>query len=255
MPKPTPGAAPAETTARRKLLRKVALRLGHKFRDLELLDRALCHSSTGNEGKQNYERLEFLGDAVLGFLIAELLFRDRPDIPEGQLTDRRARLVSREPLAAVADHLDLIANLTVGRGIREQDRASPRIRADLVEAVLGAIYLDGGIRAARKFVRAQIWQRLAGEAEAAPPQRDPKSRLLHLAQTRDLGQPAYEILETSGPPHERSFVVAVLLRGEPVAEGTGRSKQAAEKQAAAAALARLCVPPGENQLAPPGEPG
>lgn len=224
---------------RRRALRQLARRVGHEFADLELLDRALTHSSTGNDGKQSYERLEFLGDAVLGFLVADLLFRHRPEVEEGQLTDRRARIVSKDPLAEVADALGLIDLLEVGRGIREQDRRSVRIRADLVEAVLGAIYLDGGVRAARKFVRAHVWSRLKERAATATTERDPKSRLLHHVQTLGFELPHYEVVATSGPPHERTFVVAVTLQGGLRAEGSGSNKQAAEKAAAARALDTL----------------
>ena len=221
---------------RRRALRQLARRLGHCFVDLDLLDRALTHSSTGNDGKRSYERLEFLGDAVLGFLIADLLFRHRAEVEEGQLTDRRARIVSKEPLAELATALGLIEYLEVGRGIREQDRCSPRIRADLVEAVLGAIYLDGGVRAARKFVRTQVWSRHRDTNQAEPPQRDAKSRLLHHVQTLGLEPPLYEVVSMSGPAHQRTFVVAVRVAGELRAEGNGTNKQAAEKAAAARAL-------------------
>jgi ribonuclease-3 len=217
----------------------LARRLGHSFEDLRLLDRALSHASLANSGCPNYERLEFLGDAVLGFLVADHLYDREPEIPEGQLTDWRARLVSREPLARIAEDLGLCDHLLAGRGLREQDRQSPRIRADLVEAVLGAIYLDGGLRAARKFVRGQILKRLRDARPSEASSRDPKSRLLHWAQSHQLGQPSYDVLEVSGPEHAREFRVAVSLRKRPLAEGCGRTKQAAEKMAAERGLAIL----------------
>lgn len=252
-------AAPQETfesenrVHRRRSLRQLAKRLGHTFADLGLLDRALTHSSTGNDGKQSYERLEFLGDAVLGFLVADLLFEYRPEVEEGHLTDRRARIVSKEPLAEVADALGLVDHLEVGRGIREQDRRSPRIRADLVEAVLGAIYLDGGVRAARKFVRAHVWKRHKDRDPAVPPQRDPKSRLLHHVQTQGLELPVYEVVATSGPAHQRTFVVAVRIAGEVRAEGSGPNKQSAEKLAAERALAHFLTADPRG-LPPQGSP-
>jgi ribonuclease-3 len=225
--------------ARAKELAALARRLGHRFKDLRLLDRALCHSSTGNERRDNYERAEFLGDAVLGFLVADHLFRREPEIPVGQLTDHRARVVSRPPLAKIAAELGLGALLVGGRGLREQDRASKRILADLVEAVLGAIYLDGGVRAARKFVRAHILGRMPAETGARKAYRDPKSRLLHFAQVNQRGQPTYRVLDAHGPDHERIFRVTVELQGEMLGTGQGSTKQAAEMMAARAALEHL----------------
>lgn len=225
--------------ARRRELKKLATRLGHKFKDLHLLERALCHSSTGNEGKDNYERLEFLGDAVLGFMVAEKLYHRTPEIPVGELTNHRARMVSRPPLATVATAFGLGELLVGGRGLREQDRQSRRILADLTESILGAIFLDGGIRAARKFVRAHILNRVDLEATTSKATRDPKSRLLHKAQTAQLGQPVYRILRTHGPDHQQTFEVAVEIAGERVAVGHGRTKQLAEMMAAEHAIEKL----------------
>jgi ribonuclease-3 len=226
--------------ARARELTELADRLGHSFKDLSLLEQALCHSSTGNEGRASYERLEFLGDAILGFLVAEELFGKEPPIPEGELTDRRAHIVSRRPLARVATSLGLGAMLIGGRGLREQDRKSHRIQADLVEAVIAAIYLDGGVRAARKFVKKHVLRQLGPDVQG-PIARDSKSRLLHWAQVHGNGQPSYELARAWGPDHERSFEVVVLLQGERIASGIGRTKQDAEKDAAAAALELLAA--------------
>ena len=231
-PRPPSGPA-APSDARRRSLEQLAERIGHRFRDYGMLERALVHASTGNQQRENYERLEFLGDAVLGFLVAEALHAQKPEIPEGELTDRRARMVSRQPLAAIAEQLGLAAYLEVGRGLREQELQSARILADVVEAVLAAVYLDGGIRAARRFVRRHV---LSHELDAAPVGRDPKSRLLHWAQSRAMGQPVYRVQDMHGPAHERTFTVCVLLQDQLVATGVGRSKQKAEKQAAELAL-------------------
>lgn len=225
-------------SVRRRQLAELAERLGHQFRDLTMLDQALCHASTGNQGRENYERLEFLGDAILGFLVADHLFSRKPEIPEGELTDRRAQIVSRKPLSLIADNLGLAKYLIVGRGLREQDHHSRRIRADLVEAVVAAIYLDGGVRAARKFVRRHVLLELA-EVTAGPSKRDPKSRLLHYAQVNVMGQPTYELLRAWGPDHERHFEIGVRLQGKQIAVGEGRTKQDAEKAAAACALEEL----------------
>jgi ribonuclease-3 len=225
--------------ARAAELAALARRLGHRFKDLRLLDRALCHSSTGNQRRDNYERVEFLGDAVLGFVVADHVFRREPEIPVGELTDHRARIVSRPPLARIAEDLGLGALLVGGRGLREQDRSSKRILADLTEAVLGAIYLDGGVRAARKFVRAHILSRIPPEAASRKADRDPKSRLLHFAQVSQRGQPTYRVLDARGPDHERIFHVTVELQGEMLGTGQGPTKQAAEMMAARAALEQL----------------
>lgn len=235
---PTRDDEPQIHPARAAELTALAERLGHRFRDLGLLDRALCHSSTGNERRTNYERLEFLGDAVLGFLVAEALYHHEPEIPEGELTDRRARIVSRAPLAAIARDLGLGDALVGGRSLRAQDRGSMRILADLTESVLAAVYLDGGIRAARKFVRRHVLARL-DQAVRSRPERDPKSRLLHFSQVRFQDQPSYSLLDTCGPDHARVFEVAVSLGGRTLATGSGRTKQAAEKVAAQRALELL----------------
>ncbi len=231
--KPEPDPSP-----RRRLLLELAGQLGHQFSDIYLLDRALCHSSTANSGKENYERLEFLGDAILGFLVADHLYNLDPEIPEGQLTDRRANMVSRKPLATIAKALDLPAYLETGRGLKTSDLDSPRIHADLVEAIIAAIYLDGGIRAVRKFVARHVIKRIGENAESHEP-RNPKSRLLHYAQINELGQPTYRVTDIEGPDHQRIFTVVVILDQVDYCSGTAGSKQAAEMQAAEATLKSL----------------
>ncbi|MEM7201229.1 MAG: ribonuclease III [Planctomycetota bacterium] len=238
MPKPSIDTSDQLHPARTQELERLAEQLGHDFKDLRVLDRALCHSSTGNEGLANYERLEFLGDAILGFLVADVLFHQKPEIPEGELTDRRAQIVSRRPLADIGERLRLDSYLIGGRGLRERDRRSPRILADLVEAICAAIYLDGGVRAARKFVRTQVLAQLETKANPAP-EPDPKSRLLHYAQMHDLGQPKYRLEDSWGPDHERQFETSVLVDGERLATGLGRTKQSAEKRAAEQGLRLL----------------
>lgn len=239
MPHPADDSAGSLEPSRASELAVLAARIGHEFRDVAHLQRALCHASTGNEKKVNYERLEFLGDAILNFLVAEQLFQHRPEIPVGELTELRARLVARQPLALVAVELQLGAALEGGRGLREQDRSSPRILADLVEAVLGAVYVDGGIDAATLFVQRWILSHLGEVMHHPSPARDAKSRLLHFAQTRGLGQPTYAILEESGPAHDKTFEVGCVVDGRVVGRANGKSRQFAEKAAAAAGLAML----------------
>jgi ribonuclease III len=223
---------------RRRKLRALQKELGHEFDDLGLLDRALTHASLGNQGKPNYERFEFLGDAFLNFAVADALFARDPEVPVGDLTETRAGLVSRRPLAAIARQLQLMEHLEVGKGMCEQDRQSERILADLVEAVIGAIYLDGGVRAARAFVRHHVLARVAAEPDAEPAI-DSKTALLHYCQRHRLGQPIYELVATSGLQHEQSFRVAARLTDGRHADGEGRNKRAAEKVAATRLLLRL----------------
>jgi len=231
--------SPAAGQARLAALRDLAKRLGHTFADLALLDRALTHASLGNEGAASYERLEFLGDAFLNFAVADWLFRSQRDIAEGALTETRARIVSRGPLAAVCRRLDLQNHLRSGKGLRESERQGERILADLVEAVIGAILLDGGVTKARAFVRRHVLPKdVAAEPDAAPA-KDSKTALLHWCQHHKLGQPTYELLETSGLQHEQEFRVTARLRDGRRAEGRGRTKRAAEKAAASELLGRL----------------
>lgn len=235
---PTPDELRAQ--ARRTTLRALAKTLGHEFADLDLLDRALTHASMGNEGKKSYERLEFLGDAFLNFAVADVLFRADTEVEEGQLTETRARIVSRRPLAEAARRLDLVTHLVSGKGLRDAERHSERILADLVEAVLGAVLIDGGVTSARAFVRRHLLPKTGQEGgEEQAPEKDSKTALLHWCQHRKLGQPRYELVETTGLQHEQEFVVRAKLLDGRAAEGRARTKRAAEKLAAAALLDSL----------------
>jgi ribonuclease-3 len=217
----------------------VQKRIGHEFKDLSLLDLALSHSSLGNVGLPNYERLEFLGDAILGFLVAEHLYRRGPEVPVGELTERRASLVSRQPLAKVANALELSNYLTVGKGLPQDARHSNRILADLVEAVLAAIYLDGGLNAARRFIKRHILERLQEELGSPRPRIDAKTRLNQLAQARGLGPPDYQVVDASGPDHNPTFRVTVTIGGITTESQAAKSKLAGEQEAAAGALRLL----------------
>jgi ribonuclease-3 len=227
--------------ARRIALRSLAKRLGHTFKDIELLERALTHASMGNEGLRSYERLEFLGDSFLNFAVAEALYRAEPEIAEGRLTEIRARFVSQPPLAEVAARLGLCDHLLHGRGLREGERHSERIRADLVEAVLGAILVDSGVVAARKFVRRHVLPKGCELPEPQQAAKDSKTALLHFCQHRGLGQPSYELIETTGLQHEQEFRVRARLADGRSEEGSDRTKRAAEKVAAARLLEQLAA--------------
>ena len=215
-------------------------KLGYTFTNPALLENALTHSSFANENKsrgaQSNERLEFLGDSVLGMVTADYLYRVHPDLPEGVLTRTRAALVCEESLAEVAGLLDLGSYLKLGKGEEAGGgRERPSIVADAVEAVIAAIYLDGGIGSARKVIRRFILDR--EEEKAAS--RDYKTALQELIQ-RESGQVlSYRLTGSSGPDHAKIFSVEVDLNGVTVGAGRGHSKKEAEQMAAKTAIAKL----------------
>jgi ribonuclease-3 len=226
--------------------------LGVVFRDPALLRLALVHSSWLNEQaehpeherfEQSNERLEFLGDAVLGFLTAEYLYRAFPGQAEGSLTVLRAGFVRTETLAQWAREfeLDQLLYLAQGEdGVRGQ--SGNRVLAGAFEAVLGAIYLDQGIRQTRTFLR-RLLERDADEVISVRQTTNYKGRLQEILLRRDQVTPVYRTVTTSGPPHQRHFVVEVSHQGQPLGTGSGTSKRAAEQLAAREALGRLA--PGE----------
>ena len=215
-------------------------RLGYRFKDTALLEQALTHSSmSGVSGDRlsSNERLEFLGDRVLGLVIARLLFQRFPDEHEGELARRHAALVRKEALARVAIEASLGDCLPMSRG--EDDaggRRNPGLLADACEAVIGAIYLDGGLEAAAEFVHG-YWQALADE-DANPP-KDAKTMLQEWAQGRGLALPRYRETAREGPHHAPMFSVEVTVPGIAPVTGVGPSKRAAEQAAADLALARV----------------
>ena len=216
-------------------------KIGYIFRDRALLDNALTHSSYANEhreqGSLSNERLEFLGDSILGLVVADHLFRTRPDLPEGDLTRIRAALVCESSLVDVAKELDLGAYLKLGRGEESGGgRHRPSIQADAVEAMLAAVYLDGGIGQARKLIHDLI---LGHEREKTAAGRDYKTFLQELVQ-RESGQVlTYRLIGESGPDHAKLFSMEVLLNGVALGAGQGRSKKEAEQAAAKAAVERI----------------
>ena len=215
-------------------------KLGYTFQNRELLENALPHSSCANESRgklQSNERLEFLGDSILGMVVADYLYRHHPDLPEGELTRTRAALVCEESLVEVARELNLGAYLRLGKGEEAGGgRKRPSIRADAVEAVLAAVYLDGGIGSARKIIQRYI---LSREVAGLTKPRDYKTALQELVQ-RESGQILrYRLTGEEGPDHDKRFFVEVDLNGSPVGSGTGRSKKEAEQMAAKAAIAGL----------------
>ena len=227
--------------------------LGYRFRDPELLERALTHRSFANEqGLESHnERLEFLGDAILGAVTAEWLFREHPELPEGELTKLKSYLVSAEVLVEQAADLGLGEGLRVGVGEeRSGGREKPSLLADGLEAVLGAVYLDGGLEPVRRVVTPLLERTL--ERRPRIHEADSKTRLQEEAQSRGWPLPEYRLIAATGPDHDKRFAVECQLRGEPAGRGTGRSKKVAERRAAAEALDGLAA--AERIEAGGGEP-
>ena len=216
--------------------------LGHEFRDASLLRLALTHpSASGNQSKpsDDNQQMEFLGDAILQAVISEALYRLHPGKNEGHLTKARAGLVNGTMLAAKATALGLEQHLVLGRGQRtEFERGRESALEDALEALVAALYLDGGLDAARDFVSRIFAEELANP-DSIPAIDNPKGELQERLQGGTGVSPTYELLSASGPAHDRKFEVAVLQAGKELGRGTGGSKKEAESRAASAALDRL----------------
>lgn len=217
-------------------------RLGHPVDEPSVLGPSLVHRSWCAEhpGWRSNERLEFLGDAVLGLVVTDHLFRSYPDLPEGELAKVRASVVSAAALAEVAAELDLGASLLLGKGEDGSGgREKPSILADALEAVLGIVYIDGGWPAAERLVLRLLGARVA-EAASGPGGQDYKTRLQELSSRRFESLPRYEVVD-EGPDHAKSFDAAVRIDGEVRGRGAGRSKKQAEQAAARDAWESLRV--------------
>lgn len=213
---------------------------GHHFADPALLEQALSHRSwcSEQEGVASNERLEFLGDAVLGLVVAEHTYRTYPDLPEGVLAKVRAGVVNARVLAEVALELDLGPRLRLGKGEDlSGGRAKESILADAVEAVIGAIYLDGGFDAARRLILDRLEKRI-GSAIVIPGESDHKSRLQEVSVALGSGVPRYDV-RGHGPDHAREYLATVYVAGDHLGVGEGRSKKDAEREAARSALETL----------------
>lgn len=225
-------------------------RIGYRFRDRGLLEHALTHRSRVHEdasgGVFDNESMEFLGDSVLGFVIADLLFREFPEHNEGQKSKLKASLVSSASLARLAEKIDIGHYLILGRG---EEKTGGRLKhglvADCYEALIAAIYLDGGVEAARSFIVRQFAD-LIEEARRTGAQaaftEDYKSALQEWLQSQDRGLPVYRLAAEVGPAHRRMFDVEVLVNGEPAGRAEGRTKKEAAQSAARQALERLKTP-------------
>jgi len=215
-------------------------RIGYSFRNKELIREALTHSSFANERKINKlscnERLEYLGDAVLELVSSDHIFRNYPDMPEGRMSKFRASLVCEEALAICAEKIGLGKLIFLGKGEEQSGgREKPSVTSDAFEAVIGALYLDGGIDTARKYITEYVLQNAEEHLVTA----DPKSALQEKVQAMNHDTIEYRIISESGPEHDKSYSVEVLIGGKVCGSGTGRSKKLAEKEAALEALRRL----------------
>lgn len=215
-------------------------RLGHEFTDITMLRRAMCHRSWCAEvaGETSNERLEFLGDAVLGWVVADITYRRHQDLPEGKLTDLRKSVVNASALAEIAESVDIGSCLLLGKGESAAGgRTKPSILSDALEAVIGAVYLDGGVIAVGDLI-----ERLFGEplriAASRLDRLDFKTLLQELTARLFDAAPVY-VLSERGPDHAKTFSANVLVGGRTLGEGTGRSKKVAEQAAAGAAYELL----------------
>ncbi len=227
-------------TASAEIDARLQLALGYTFVDTGLLDQALTHRSFCSEHavESSNERLEFLGDSVLGFVVTTFVYDQYPSLPEGELAKLRATVVSAETLAEIANEIDLGAALRLGKGEDSSGgRSKPSILADAMEAVIAAVYLDGGLDVAAGVILAALEARIREQA-TGPGGGDYKTRLQELAARRVEQLPRYQVRH-EGPDHNKRFFATVLIGGEPYGDGEGRSKKAAEQAAARVAWTRL----------------
>lgn len=215
-------------------LESFADRLGHRFTDIGLLKQALTHSSATQKRLRSNERMEFLGDRVLGLVLSEMLLEAYPDEAEGEIAYRFTALAQRDALATVATNVGIADVLTLSDGERSSGGLeNPGVLADAVEAVLAALYIDGGLDVARTFIHTH-WATMMRENRRPP--KDAKTSLQEWAQGRGMALPKYIIVGQDGPDHQPVFTVEATLQGRPPARGRGTSKRAAEQAAAEALL-------------------
>jgi ribonuclease-3 len=225
-------------------LKQLQHTVGITFRKPELLKQAFTHSSYVNEhriaGHKDNERLEFLGDAVLELTVSEFLYFMYPERTEGELTKLRASIVCEPSLVTFAEHLDFGAYVFLGKGEElTGGRSRPALLADVFEAFIGALYLDQGIEAAKKFLNRYVFAQISSEGKLLVI--DYKTQLQEHTQHHNLGTLEYRIVDERGPAHEREFITEVHMDGQLLGQGAGRSKKEAEQQAASQALAKLNV--------------
>jgi ribonuclease-3 len=209
------------------------------FTDQSLLALALTHRSWVNEHpniRESNERLEFLGDAILEFVVSKEIFNQFPDQEEGYLTVLRANLVNTVNLAKLAQKLELGKKLLLSRGEEETGgRTNNSLLADTVEAIIGALFLDGGLSKSESFIHEQLLATI--DETLANPLKDPKSRLQEIVQAKGFPAPRYEVIDQKGPDHNKEFTIEVSVNGSPIAHGTGKNKSEAAQKAAEKGLA------------------
>ncbi len=224
-----------------KLLEKVGLVFG----DINLLKQAFIHRSYLNETKlklQSNERLEFLGDTILSFVISNILYKERPNDTEGDLTNLRSYIVKTQSLAKAAEGLNLGEYLYLSKGEDASGgRTNTQLLANTLESLIGAIYMDQGLEKATDFIRKSLLPLFESEIKFGPP-KDAKSQLQEVVQEKLKESPQYRVLSTVGPDHAKEFTVGVFIAGKSISKGMGNSKQVAEEDAAASALKVLSTP-------------
>lgn len=212
--------------------------LKNNFNNKELFELALTHRSWVNENSgtgETNERLEFLGDAVLEFVVSAFIYNEFPDKEEGFLTALRANIVNTKNLAVLAEKLELGELIKLSRGEEQGGgRENTSLMADTVESIIGAVFLDQGYESASKFIHENLLNDI--DEKLAQPLKDAKSRLQELVQSKGLSAPRYQVVKAEGPDHDKEFTVEVSIAGKPTAQGSGKSKSTAEQAAAEAAL-------------------
>src|SRR6266581_1199867 len=224
-------------------LEDLEFEIAYKFKDIQLLRQALTHSSHANEkssGEEENEQLEFLGDSVLGFLVSDFLFRAHPKLTEGQLSKLKGFFVSSANLVKYAERVHLGSYLQLGKGEEKTGgRTKQALLVDGLEAVLGGIYLDGGIEEARRVMLRFFEPQIEDVEESGRQLTDFKTELQEQLQARHLGPADYVVASETGPDHQKLFTVEVIIDSESVARGAGLTKKAAEQAAARGALERV----------------
>lgn len=221
---------------------EIEAKIGYSFKDRSLLALAFVHRSFVNENKEvsnHNERLEFLGDSVLGLIIAEYLYRYLPSTPEGDLSILRSRLVEASSCLTYVEALEIEQHLLLGRGEKRNDgRGRESILADLFEAIIGAIYLDQGYETTKKFLKENLFNKFDQIKEQKLYQ-DSKSLLQEIVQSKGFEAPVYKVTKEDGPDHDKQFTIEVLVNSKPTGTGVGKSKQLAQQAAAQEALDKL----------------
>lgn len=225
-------------------LHQLQKQLKYRFRKLSLLNEALTHSSFSHEhdlSGKDYERLEFLGDSILGMVISEYLFRQFPFFTEGQLTKLKAQIVCTATLATLGKNLQLERYLRVGKGtLRSNELFNPLFLAGALEAIVGAVYLEGGLRPVSQLISHHFKNEIQS-IEEGKGKRDYKSLLQELTLKKLKATPHYEVISENGSQHQKQFDIVVTIQGSPYGEGSGRNKKSAEQQAAKEALTKFMV--------------